>query len=1021
MAQYAPLPSVELDPRNEAALVQEAAQRVYEASGATINDFSSGSPIVALLEGQAFAQGEFLSFANQFPESVLIEWIGPFLGAQRRQGTGALVDLEITISPRDDQFDVFAGFAVSTSSNLTAGTKIQFVTTERLVIPPGETVGTVRAISVFRGTEANVAADTIISIDTNLQGIRTVRNPLPATGGTDVELISEVKERFFSLIRRRNPTSSEDWTSFFSDALGEGAAVAVLPRRSEKGVYRYEEDYVTTNPSVAFFVLNPDGTPITKLQQDALSNLLKWSLPTEFLGYVYPMEVDDADFVLDVLYDPAKPYAQIPTDFTRTIRDNLFGVMRPNQVFPITYDRSVNDVTSALTETFPLTLGTANQYVDPDISSIRAYCPPTGISVSEFKQVRTSPYRVGDTVQTGDLLVQLGNVNNQYFEVEVPFNPVPNNQSYYVNTGFLQVELIIALASGSYQIGDVIGDNGALFVVIEPFDYNNETISQLEAKGFVKATIPVDWDLGIDYTVTNDLDQYAPDLIFYTNEDTPFNVSWPTAPAAAAKNVRPGAPIYVVTKDFTLEVDTTKFSNVWSQGLVNKTPITIELLEANVTYDVGTYVKTPTPNDLASDGITQENCYLSAEAGALEIVAQVQTQFTFVIPALGNYTSAVNTLIEENTIDPVQQIPFEDCNGQAIFTAKPFRYQARFFAGEYVRYRPEGGFDAAELEACVKQNEECGSVTEPCKKLLKQRLPLPSYYFVLKDFTPNTDNVSSLLAEESIQEVSPAVFTSTYVVELLSTTPVSDYNITTAVVAAYPGVDSSQDFVNGETTVLVLDEQGTTRGVYAWNSQWIYQAPGLPTFRDIFRFAPGDIASFRSVSQVRNYEATRHVTPILDLEVYFDAGIFKSTANSATVSYYDALYHYEDVTYTMLRGSQSYYRTIHSFTPPETVVTDYSEVIVANTPRVEEIQGNLLKFVELKDCNQIMSSRLRDNASTLKLGACQLNIRSKSVGSATTTYVWEPTANADEASVLSYYPGKTLLPPVNYGTGTLHL
>ena len=41
MAQYAPLPSVELDPRNEAALVQAAAQRVYEASGATINDFSS--------------------------------------------------------------------------------------------------------------------------------------------------------------------------------------------------------------------------------------------------------------------------------------------------------------------------------------------------------------------------------------------------------------------------------------------------------------------------------------------------------------------------------------------------------------------------------------------------------------------------------------------------------------------------------------------------------------------------------------------------------------------------------------------------------------------------------------------------------------------------------------------------------------------------------------------------------------------------------------------------------------------
>jgi hypothetical protein len=73
MPNYAPLPPIELDPRNESELVAAAAQRVYEASGATINDFSSGSPIMALLEGQAFAQAELLSFANSFPESVLVE------------------------------------------------------------------------------------------------------------------------------------------------------------------------------------------------------------------------------------------------------------------------------------------------------------------------------------------------------------------------------------------------------------------------------------------------------------------------------------------------------------------------------------------------------------------------------------------------------------------------------------------------------------------------------------------------------------------------------------------------------------------------------------------------------------------------------------------------------------------------------------------------------------------------------------------------------------------------------------
>ena len=67
MPRYAPLPPIELDPRVEAELVQQAAQRVYEASGATLNDFSSGSPIMALLEGQAFAQSEFSAVCKPIP------------------------------------------------------------------------------------------------------------------------------------------------------------------------------------------------------------------------------------------------------------------------------------------------------------------------------------------------------------------------------------------------------------------------------------------------------------------------------------------------------------------------------------------------------------------------------------------------------------------------------------------------------------------------------------------------------------------------------------------------------------------------------------------------------------------------------------------------------------------------------------------------------------------------------------------------------------------------------------------
>jgi hypothetical protein len=73
LARYSPLPSVSIDPRNEAEIVQAASQRVYQASNQTLNDFSAGNPLAALLEGMAFSQGEFLFWANQLPQSILIE------------------------------------------------------------------------------------------------------------------------------------------------------------------------------------------------------------------------------------------------------------------------------------------------------------------------------------------------------------------------------------------------------------------------------------------------------------------------------------------------------------------------------------------------------------------------------------------------------------------------------------------------------------------------------------------------------------------------------------------------------------------------------------------------------------------------------------------------------------------------------------------------------------------------------------------------------------------------------------
>jgi len=1022
MPGYSPLPRVDLDPRNEGQLVQAAARRIYEASNATLNDFSSGSPIVALLEGQAFSQAEFLQFANQFPESVLIEWIGPFLGAQRRTGSGAIVDITFTITPRDDQFDVFEGYQVATNPNLTGGESVPFVTIERLVIPAGQSTGTVRAISVYRSSSANVPSGTITKSLTSLAGVESIVNLEAASGGQDPELLSEVKERFFSLIRRRNPVSSEDWGDFFRDALGSGAVCTVLPRRSEKETYRYENDYVTSAPAVAFFVLNPDGSPLTTAQRGALNNLIRWSLPVEFLGHVYSMEVNDVDFNIELQYDPGKPYAQDLSSFTETVRSNLFAVMQPNAVFPVSYDQSVNDVESALTSTFPLTLGTTNQYLDPDVSHIKAYVSPVQISNPAFILQSPQPFKSGDAVQRGDLVVEQGNVSEVFYEALESFTPELNDKTYHVNANNLEVELIKPLTSGEYDVGDVlsVGEFGDLHIVLTPFTYR-ETLSveQLISQGFLSSPKSYSaWELGKEYSALDENGAYDPQIIKYEQSDSQFNVFIPSLPADLPYENRAGSPVYVVNQGFTLTENTTTLSSAQTAGLVTSSPVTIEILTDGQSYTAGSFVKTPDPSELLSGDINRENCFINRLTGAQEVYAKVSTDFTFDLQR--NYVEAIDVLIADGILDIVQRVPFIDCKNESSFSAKPFRYSARFRAGEYVRFRETGGYSAEELESCTDATANCSEVSDNCRKLFEQNLELPRYFFVLKDFTPNSADITKLIEAEYLEEVSKEVFTSNYIAYVPTTETIYSDSITQALIKA-GDLRSVSDLNTGDTCQVVGD-YSDERALYEWRgSLWVFQSAGLPVFRDLFRFAPGDVASFRSNSETRSYVARQHVTPMLEIEVYYDNGVFERTALTETVKWIDPNYHLEDVITLTENSSTSFFRCIRSFTPPADR-TIWNGTISPSTPRIEEIYGNCLKFVNQVDCSEALTSRLRDGASTTKLGRAQINVVSKTAGSVSNTFVWEATQQSAESPQLSSYPNSTFgYGPVDYGTGTLAL
>ena len=731
------------------------------------------------------------------------------------------------------------------------------------------------------------------------------------------------------------------------------------------------------------------------------------------------MEVDEVDLDVDIDYDPSKPYAQNTPALSQTVRNNLFTVLTPNAVFPVAYDVSVNDLENALTASFPPTLGVSNRFSDPDIKDLHAYFTPQNLAVSSFPTQRAVPFVAGARIKEDDLVMDYEQVSAM-FRATTDFDPTTNDKSYYVNTGDLEITLIKELVAGEFQTGDVITTgNGLLYNVINDFDYAGvgDTASLIQ-RGFISTAIEPKAFSGF-LTPYDNNGNYNPDLLLFNQEDTAGVIAYPSLPAGIDKRYRAGAPIYRVAQPFSVSVSITSVGSAKTQGLVEKLEANVRLLEEGQFYSEGQYIKTPNPAELQSGQITQDTCYLDTAQGGIQLYAKVLKAFTF-DSSNSTYTEATQALIDDQTLKQVSAVPFVDCRGVPTFATRPFRYQARFAVGEYVRYREKGGFDAKALEDCVKQSRTCSEISGPCRYLLELNQPLPRYFLVLRDFTPESADINQAIDDGSLIEVDPTAFETSYTGYLPINQELYSANITKALVDV-GAIETEEDLKIGQTA-NILTIQNEDRGVFEWRGDiWQPLMPGLPTYRDLFRFAPGDVAGFRSVSSTRNYVATKHVTPLMDLNVYTESNVFEATESTETVKWVDPFYRLEDIIYYNVNGAKSFYRSTRSFTAPEQRVV-WNDNVIDTNPRVEEYFTNLLKIVEEASCFSRLKSRLPNHISALKLGRCQLNLMSKSASAQSETYVWENTEYAEIASVLSHSP-RTIFNRriIRYGTGTIAL
>jgi hypothetical protein len=1031
MPRYAPLPSVSIDPRNEADLVQRSAQVVYEASNKALNDFSAGNPLAALLEGQAFAQGEFLYWANQLPDKILIEWIGPFLGAMRRLGTPATAQLTVTTAPKDTAIVVPIGTSFYTDPQVTGGQSFEFISYTELVIPAGESEGQLSVFSKFVGSAYNVAANSItnsaVASGTSLSSI----NPKPAVGGSDVENFQQVQERFFTLIRRKNPVSETDWQDFFTDLYGVGTITSVQPNRSSRAAYNYETDYALPNGQVSFFVLGPDGVELTEEQLKVGQNAVNFSVPIENQGHLFPISLSQVQYNLTVEVNPNGTFGSNFKQSSLNFRNLLFSVLQPNTVFPATINPTVSDIDAAFYSGF----STNTRFIDPHIVSSSAFNTPNSLAKEYATYTNVYEFSPANSLLAINDLVKVDAPNPLFYPSLADFTPYSTDKYDQTIYGNLTLKQIKYATTGYFELGDVVYYDGSLdsnqqglHVVLENISLFNPSDIILAIQNGKLSGVKTysSWSVGNYYQYSSS-GIINPEIIEYDYTSDEFI---PATPSSIPLNNRPGALVWLVTNNFVLQPASNDITGAQASFKLGAPITPYELIPGN-SYTAGTWVYTPQVASGPNATVDPNYHYVDTLKGAVVKYAFVVSSFTY-SPNLETISNYFDSLTGEGIIKEI--IVFDGNGGLPICKYKP-----RFECGQYLEYRETSASD-------------------------------PSYYMAALPFTPDSTKVQDLLDEGLVINLAPtpdlfAQFTSEvkngysgqieklsivfggsgytngtyYDVPLVGgygTLATADVIVSGGVVSYVSINDRGKDFrVSDSLTISNVFLGGVGVGLTLSVSSILSDNENpLTTPVRMFTFFKGDKTFFRNGSKIQSYTATSSVTPLFNFEVYYNNKVFVETSYSeigsqsyeGSIPYYNPAYSKYAEDSLMDSGGKNYYRVMRAFTPPVTV-TSWSGSQKDNSCRYEEYTGNLLRYVVEYVCEEPVLPQFGDETSSIKLGIAQITIIPKNTLMSNNKnqrieYVWENTQSLVESPELSWYTGTSFqYSPPNYREGTLAL
>lgn len=289
---YGPILPLQLDSRNTEALVRAIQTRIFLESDGQLNDFTPASPLASIVEGQAFAQSELLYYLNNLPEAFSLQWLRQ-LGVQRKIGSRAYVDVTFFKVP---------GFAkvvlIPKNTKVYASNGLAFEVLEDIKILENQDSITVPCRSERWGSVYNVGSGSISKIEKNFAGLEFLTNESPATGGSDLESVDEMKRRAFEVLSRRNLTSSNDFESEVRSLLPEASIVKVLT---------YEEKFqISEQLSGNVFIVVGDsaGEPLSQANLNSLLLSIKDRVTIGTNVSFIPPEIVPVDLSINILYNP---------------------------------------------------------------------------------------------------------------------------------------------------------------------------------------------------------------------------------------------------------------------------------------------------------------------------------------------------------------------------------------------------------------------------------------------------------------------------------------------------------------------------------------------------------------------------------------------------------------------------------------------------------------------------------------------------------------------------------------------